>query len=82
MTGVRKEFSGLWQSRSAIERVGMIGKIFYFGASGAMTAQHAMHCEAARILSERMGLDAETCRGVLHNNEHWDGKGSPNGIAG
>lgn len=76
----------LWRTigrdQSAFSRTAMIGKMFYLGASGAMAAQHAMHCEAARILSERMGLDAETCRGVLHNNERWDGKGTPHGLAG
>ncbi len=76
----------LWRNigsdRSAFGRAAMIGKMFYLGASGAMAAQHAMHCEAARILSERLGLDAETCLGVLHNNERWDGKGTPHRLAG
>ena len=70
------------QDRHSLARVAMIGKMFYFGASGGVTAQHAMHCEAARILSERLGLDSETCLGVLYNNERWDGKGTPYGIAG
>ncbi len=70
------------QDRSALERAGMIGKMFYFGASGKVAIGHAMHCEAARILSERLGLDAETCLGVLHNNERWDGKGTPHGVPG
>ena len=70
------------QDRQAFGRAAMIGKMFYFGASGGVTAQHAMHCEAARILSERLGLDAETCKGVLHNNERWDGKGTPHGLGG
>lgn len=70
------------QDRQTLGRAALIGKMFYFGASGGVAAQHAMHCEAARILSERLGLDAETCLGVLHNNERWDGKGTPNAVAG
>jgi HD-GYP domain-containing protein (c-di-GMP phosphodiesterase class II) len=70
------------RDRTDAERAAMIDKMFAFGAGGGWAAQHAMHCEAARILSERLGLDGETSKGVMHNNERWDGRGTPNGIAG
>jgi HD-GYP domain-containing protein (c-di-GMP phosphodiesterase class II) len=76
----------LWRNigrdRQAPARAAMIGRMMIFGMRGGMKSQHAMHCEAAAILSERLGLDAETCASVAHNNERWDGKGTPHGIAG
>ncbi len=85
-TDGRVMLPALWRNigrdRSAPARAAMIGGLMIFGMSGGMKSQHAMHCEAAAILSERLGLDAETCASVAHNNERWDGKGTPHGIAG
>ena len=76
----------LWRNirrdRNALERAAMMGRLMLYGASGGMVSGHAMHCEAAIILAERLGLDAEICNGLAFINERWDGKGTPYGIAG
>lgn len=40
------------------------------------------HCEVARRIGERLGLDSEVSRNLGQIYERWDGKGLPNGLAG
>lgn len=40
------------------------------------------HCEVARRIGERLGLDAEVSLNLGQIYERWDGKGLPNGLSG
>ena len=40
------------------------------------------HCEVAAMLAHRLGLDAPVLIALRHAYERWDGRGSPDGLAG
>jgi HD-GYP domain-containing protein (c-di-GMP phosphodiesterase class II) len=42
----------------------------------------AAHCEAGGRLAERLGLSQGVRRGLLQEQERWDGRGRPEGLAG
>ena len=63
-------------------RAAMFGKAIGFALSGQMARQHAMHCEAAALLAERLDMPPSVQRTVVQLYERWDGRGSPNAIAG
>src|SRR3990172_8750941 len=48
------------------------------GGERAVTA----HCEAARLLAQRMGFGEATQHALAHAFERWDGKGFPGKLAG
>jgi HD-GYP domain-containing protein (c-di-GMP phosphodiesterase class II) len=65
-----------------IVRQGMMAKLMLAMGSGVFIDNHRRHCEGGAILAARMGLDAEVQAAIQHVYERWDGKGTPDGIAG
>jgi hypothetical protein len=49
---------------------------------GATNKVFASHCEAASKLAARLGLSGAVQRNLRQVHERWDGKGTPDGIAG
>ncbi len=74
-------FRNIGPGRSAPRRAAMMAR-FMMAGRGAMIENHMRHCEGGAILCSRMGLDEEVQAGLWHTYERWDGKGSPNGVAG
>lgn len=60
----------------------MFGRAVTFALSGQLRVQHQMHCEAAAILAERLDMPSAVRRGIVQLYERWDGRGTPNGVAG
>ena len=65
-----------------IVRQGMMAKLMLAMGNGVFIDNHRRHCEGGAILAARMGLDAEVQAAIQHTYERWDGKGTPNGVAG
>lgn len=70
------------QGRPPLVRAAMIGRLMLAMGSGVFIDNHRRHCEAGAILASRMGLDAKVQAALQHVYERWDGKGTPNGVAG
>lgn len=60
----------------------MFGKAVSFALSGQLRDQHAMHCEAAALVAERLDMPAAVRHEIVQLYERWDGHGTPNGLAG
>jgi HD-GYP domain-containing protein (c-di-GMP phosphodiesterase class II) len=65
-----------------IVRQGMMAKLMLAMGSGVFLDNHKRHCEGGAILAARMGLDGEVQAAIQHTYERWDGRGTPNGVAG
>jgi HD-GYP domain-containing protein (c-di-GMP phosphodiesterase class II) len=63
-------------------RAMMFGKAVTFALSGNLRDQHAMHCEAAALLAERLDMPPQVRTGIVQLYERWDGRGTPNGLGG
>ena len=61
-------------------RVGAVARVLADPTGGS--ASLAQHCEAASCLAGRLGMSAAVCDALAHGYERWDGKGSPDGLAG
>jgi len=66
---------------SPIRRLTMIGR-FLAGGSKEIERSMAAHCETSGDLSLRLGLGPEVRDPLQQAFERWDGKGSPNKLAG
>ena len=55
----------------------MFGKAVAFALSGQMRTQHAMHCEAAALIAERLDMPGAVRVGIVQAYERWDGRGWP-----
>jgi HD-GYP domain-containing protein (c-di-GMP phosphodiesterase class II) len=64
------------------QRAAMFGNAIGFAISGALTAQHRIHCEAAALIARRMNLSLKVQTGITHLYERWDGRGDPDHLAG
>jgi HD-GYP domain-containing protein (c-di-GMP phosphodiesterase class II) len=42
----------------------------------------ALRCERGADVASRVGLDEAACTAIRHLDEHWDGRGYPEGLAG
>lgn len=65
-----------------IVRSAMMAKLMLAMGSGVFIDNHRRHCEGGAILAGRMGLDDEVQAAIQQVYERWDGKGTPNGVAG
>jgi HD-GYP domain-containing protein (c-di-GMP phosphodiesterase class II) len=61
-------------------RIGAVARVLADPTGGS--ASLARHCEAASRLAGRLGMPAAVCDSLAHGYERWDGKGSPDGLAG
>lgn len=61
-------------------RVGAVARVLADPTGGS--ASLAQHCEAASRLAGRLGMPVAVCDALAHGYERWDGKGSPEGLAG
>jgi HD-GYP domain-containing protein (c-di-GMP phosphodiesterase class II) len=61
-------------------RVGAVARVLADPTGGS--ASLAQHCEAASRLAGRLGMSSAVCDSLAHGYERWDGKGSPDGLAG
>lgn len=66
---------------AAHTRALMFGKAVAFALSGQMREQHAMHCEAAALIADRLDMPEAVRKGIVQSYERWDGRGTPNGVA-
>jgi HD-GYP domain-containing protein (c-di-GMP phosphodiesterase class II) len=64
----------LTKDKTPIEAQAALDRAFAALGEGYFRRNHSMHCEAARLLASRLGLDPETQAGLLHVYERWDGQ--------
>jgi len=64
------------------KRAVRFGNAVAFALSGALAAQHSMHCEAAALLAARLEMSSEVRDGIVHLYERWDGRGNPTHLQG
>jgi len=62
-------------------RTAQIGRTLRAG-SAAQKEQNAGHCEVARLLAERLGIQSQTAALLDFVFERWDGHGGPRGVKG
>jgi HD-GYP domain-containing protein (c-di-GMP phosphodiesterase class II) len=58
-----------------------LGAITAFGISGSRALTH-LRCERGADVARQVGLDEEAAQAIRHLDEHWDGGGHPEGLAG
>lgn len=68
--------------KSPEQSAAAVGHFFAMALSGGLAANHAMHCEAAQIIANRLQLGPLVSQGLAHHYERWDGRGSLHQVAG
>ena len=60
-----------------------VGRVVRAMADPGMGARSLSgHCEVATRLAGRLGMGESVCQALAHAYERWDGKGTPDGLAG
>jgi putative nucleotidyltransferase with HDIG domain len=62
-------------------KVAHLGKLVAFGAEGSRSLT-ALRCERGADVARSVGLDEYVAGAIRHLDEHWDGRGYPEGLAG
>ena len=60
--------------QSAVEGQATVERTLAAIGAGLFLRNHIAHCEAARLIAIRLGLDPAVQQGLLHTYERWDGQ--------
>ena len=75
----------LWRQTApaggAVSRARHLRSLVAHGADGSR-ALTAMRCERGADIARMIGLDEDTARAIRELDEHWDGRGYPDGLGG